>query len=57
LMLVIVVGLVAPIMALWVWKAVAHYPALPGLRLLKTEMVVGRLRQPRGPRRRDEGRP
>lgn len=55
-MLVIVVGLVAPIMALCVWKAVTHHTD-SGLRLLRTEMVVGGLRQPRGPKRLDEGRP
>ena len=55
--LLIVLGLVVPVMALWLWKGAAHHTiAEPGLQPLHVAMIGGGLRRLRGPRRRDEGR-
>jgi hypothetical protein len=53
----IIVGLAAPVTALWVWKSAAHRAiAEPGLPPLGVAIVGGGVRRRRGPRRRDEGR-
>ena len=55
--LLIVLGLVEPVMALWLWKGAAHHTiAEPGLQPLDVARVGGGLRRRRGPRRQDEGR-
>ena len=57
MLLLIVLGLVVPGIALWLWKSAAPpMIAEPGLQLVDDAMVGGGLRRRRGARRRDEGR-
>jgi hypothetical protein len=56
-LLLIVLGLVVPFMTLWLWNGAGPYTlAVARLPPLDVEMIIGGLRQRRGPRRQDEGR-
>ena len=56
-LLLIVLGLVVPVMALWLWKGAAHHTiAELGRQPLDVALIGGGLRRRRGPRRRDECR-
>ena len=47
-LLLIVLGLVVPVMALWLWQAAAHHTiAEPGLQPLDVAMIGGGLRRRR----------